>query len=74
MLSDPFVIFLLIIAGLYLAAEIYLGFLRFQDWVIHKCFLLTCALGLLKAKDENIRAIGWDTLKLFFWESNNDDD
>jgi hypothetical protein len=75
MLSDPFVIFLLIITGLYIALEIYFGYLRLEAWLIHKFVLLTIALGLIfRAKHPLIRAIGWDTLKLFFWESNNDDD
>ena len=73
MLNDPFVIFMLIIVGLYLALEMYLGYLRLEAWVKHKYVLLTVALYLIfRAEHPLIRAIGWDTLKLFFWESNND--
>lgn len=75
MMNDPFVIFLMICAGLFLALEIYLGYLRLEAWAIHKYVLLVIALGLIfRAKHPLIKSLGWDTLKLFFWESNDDDD
>lgn len=60
---------MLSIAGIFIALEIYLGYLRFQEWIIHKAKLLKIGLNLLKAKDKRIKALGWSTIKLVFWET-----
>jgi hypothetical protein len=73
MLTDPFVLFLLIIAGAFSALEIYLAYLNFTEWLRHKTAILAIGLALLKSKNKEIKKLGWDTIKLFFWETKDDE-
>jgi hypothetical protein len=70
MWNDPFVIFLLTIAGLYLSLELYFGILDFIAWIKHKFKLFLLGMGLIiKGESKLVKNIGWAALKLVFWES-----
>lgn len=62
---------MLSIAGIFIALEIYLGYIRFQMWCTKKIALLLIGLKLLRSKNKEIRALGWDSIRLVFWESNS---
>ena len=69
-LTNPFFIILAIIPGLFIAAWLYDKTVSFCWWIARKYALLMIGIALLKAKDKLVRDIGWQTIKLVFWESN----
>lgn len=40
-------------------------------WCTKKIALLLIGLKLLRSKNKEIRALGWDSIRLVFWESNS---
>lgn len=73
MVSDPLILFCLIIAGFFIAAYLYLGYLQFTVWLFRKYRLFIMGCKLLRAKDKQIKAIGWMTLRLVLWELEDDE-
>lgn len=71
MINDPIIIIFLVIVIGYVMLEIYFGFLTFKDWLIHKYKLFMIGWRLTRAKDKHIKALGWKTIKLVFWETDN---
>jgi len=74
MFNDPFVIFLLIIGGFFLALELYLGYYTFKEWGKRELKLFKLGVSLIrKGESKVVKDIGWATLKLVLWESKDDD-
>lgn len=70
MSNDPFIIFMLIVALGFLVLEGYLGYLRFTAWYQRKWKLFKLGMILIiKGEHKLVRQIGWATLRLMLWES-----
>jgi hypothetical protein len=72
-LNDPVILFILIIGGLFIALELYLGYLRFTAWLERKIRLFRLSFKMIFSKEKEIRAVGWATFKLILWESEDND-
>jgi hypothetical protein len=59
-----------IILGFGIAFFFYVWTINFIYWVNHKVILSIIAFKLLKSKTPEIKKLGWDALKLVFWETN----
>ena len=73
MTNDPVIIFLIAIGVAFLFLEVYLGYIRFVDWYQRKWKLLKLGINLIWSGESKIvKNIGWATLKLVLWESDED--
>jgi len=64
---------MLVVAGLFLALEIYIAYLRFTIWLFHKWVLFRLGVKLIKSKNKLIKEIGWATIRMMFWESDDEE-
>jgi hypothetical protein len=65
---------MLIVAGLFMALEIYVAYMSFTEWFARKWKLFKLGINLIiKGDSKLVKGIGWATLRLVLWESKDDD-